>query len=239
MDIREILVEAGLTESEGLVYQTLLTLGQTKSGAIIEHTKLQSSVVFLSLHNLQDKGLVTTVKIGKQNRYGAVSPVALREIHRRRAERFEQALPTLLAQRLATVSEFAALYEDIAGLQALFTTLIEDAKPGEIIRYFDAEGHGQEERATNVYLNFQARVKEKRLTLRGIQRVQSSTKEIYSGRVDLRFTDESIPPDTTIFRDQIVLVSWGRVPKGILIRSPELAEQYRKLWDATWEKLAK
>lgn len=236
MNLHEILADAGLSPAESTVYQALLAIGQVKSGAIIDHTNIPSSVVFLALHGLQNKGLVTTVQIGKQNRYAAVSPVAV-ELFRQRTERFEQALPTLLAQRLTIASEVTALYEDIAGLQALFATLIEDAKPGEIIRYFDAEGHGQEERASLIYLNFQARVKEKQLDLRGIQRIDSKTKEMYKKLVNLKYTRDAIPPDLTIFRDQIVLVSWGRIPKGIRIQSPELAEQYRKLWDETWNKL--
>jgi DNA-binding MarR family transcriptional regulator len=58
-----LLEDVGLTAAEAAVYLALLELDKTKSGAVIEKTGLQPSVVFHALHSLRAKGLLTSVKI--------------------------------------------------------------------------------------------------------------------------------------------------------------------------------
>ncbi|MBW2981314.1 helix-turn-helix domain-containing protein, partial [Candidatus Woesearchaeota archaeon] len=73
MDITP-LEDLGLTNAEIKVYLTLLELGQTKVGPIIEKSDLQSSVVHNALHKLQDKGLISYIKKGQIKHYKATDP---------------------------------------------------------------------------------------------------------------------------------------------------------------------
>ena len=69
-----ILEDIGLSAAEIKVYLTLLELGPSTSGPIIDKSKLQSSVVHRVIKTLIEKGLVTFVKIGKDKQYQATSP---------------------------------------------------------------------------------------------------------------------------------------------------------------------
>lgn len=233
---RELLEDAGLTAAEATVYLALLELGRTKSGAIIEKTHIQPSVVFNALHGLQAKGLLTSVKIGKHSRYTASNPTVIRDILWEKSRRFEQVLPALIAKKAQSIEEGAELYEGLTGIQTMFFSMIEDAKEGEEFLYFDAEEHLQEQRAKLIYLPLHARFKEKGIIARGIQQTKSKTKTIYSKTIQLRTTTQTIPPDTSIFRNKLAFVTWSDTPKAILITSEQLANQYTKFWKEFWDK---
>ena len=63
MDI-SILEDIGLTNAEIKVYLALLELGSSTAGPILEKSKLQNSVVHMTLNKLIDKGFVTFIKEG-------------------------------------------------------------------------------------------------------------------------------------------------------------------------------
>jgi hypothetical protein len=133
------------------------------------------------------------------------------------------------------VQEGAEIYEGIAGIQAMFFDMIEDAKRGEEFLYFDAEEHDQEQRAKLVYLPLHARFKAKGVIAKGIQQSTSKTRKIYGKTINLRTTINTIPPDTSIFRNKLAIVTWTKTPKAVLITSEQLAQQYRRCWQEFWE----
>ena len=116
----------------------------------------------------------------------------------------------------------------------MFFSIADEAQQGDIVYYFDAEEHEHGDRAALVYLPFHARMRAKRVTVRGIHRVDSKTKQIYEDTADIRGTTAVLPPDTSIFRDELILVSWTDTPKAVRIKSKQLANQYLKLWDEHW-----
>ena len=56
-----LLRSAGLTETEIKVYDSLLSLGVTTAGKLVEHSGVHRKNVYEALHKLADKGLVTYV----------------------------------------------------------------------------------------------------------------------------------------------------------------------------------
>ena len=73
----QILEDIGLTTAEIKVYLTLLELGSSTAGPIIEKSGLQNAVVHRAFHSLAEKALITTIKEGKINRYQAIEPKQL------------------------------------------------------------------------------------------------------------------------------------------------------------------
>ena len=71
MDI-SILEDLGLNKGEIKIYLTLLELGTTKVGQIIEKSRMASSAVHNSLNALIDKGLISYIKRSKIKYYQAV-----------------------------------------------------------------------------------------------------------------------------------------------------------------------
>ena len=72
-----ILENIGLSKAEIKIYLALLEIGPSTSGPIIQKSGLQSSVVHRSLKTLLEKGVLTYVKVGKDNNYQATDPKSL------------------------------------------------------------------------------------------------------------------------------------------------------------------
>ena len=73
MDL-QILEDIGLTNSEIKVYTTLLELGSSTAGPIIEKPQFQSSVIHNALNKLTEKGLISYVMEGQRRHYQATDP---------------------------------------------------------------------------------------------------------------------------------------------------------------------
>ena len=52
----------------------------------------------------------------------------------------------------------------------------------------------------------------------------------------VKFSSVSFPGDTLIFRDYIVIFSWEDVPIASLIKSKNLAQQYKNFFLGLWQK---
>ena len=70
----QILSDLGFTNAEIKVYLTLLELGTSTAGPIMEKSGLQSSVVHMTLNKMVGKGLVSYVKEGQRKHYQAANP---------------------------------------------------------------------------------------------------------------------------------------------------------------------
>ena len=70
----KILEDIGLSNSEIKVYIALLELDKSTAGPIIDKSNLPSSVVYMSLHKLLGKGLISFIKEGQIKHYQASNP---------------------------------------------------------------------------------------------------------------------------------------------------------------------
>ena len=234
--IQEILQEIGLTPSEVSTYKALLSIGRTKAGEVVKQSRLYPSACYSALNSLTEKGLVSTITVGKQKQYTAADPDTLLHIIDVRREKLQAILPELKASQAQVIEEEVEFYSGEAGIRNMFFSLVEDAQPGEVMYYFDAEKHDKQEAAQRVYLPLHTRTEDKGVIVKGIHPYDTKTKGVYEGHVEVRRTTTAIPPDTTIFRNKLALVSWSEKPRGVLITSQELADQYLELWREVWQK---
>ena len=72
-----ILEDIGLTGAEIKVFLTLLELGTSTAGKVVEKSGLQNAVVHRAFHSLAEKGLITYVKEGKIKHYQTIEPKQL------------------------------------------------------------------------------------------------------------------------------------------------------------------
>ena len=70
----KILEEIGLTKGEIRVYLTLLKIGETTTGKIIEEAQISSGKIYEILDKLIKKGLASYVIKDKTKYFNAVSP---------------------------------------------------------------------------------------------------------------------------------------------------------------------
>jgi len=93
-----ILEELGLSKGEITVYTTLLSLGTTKVGPIIEKSAMASSAVHNALHTLINKGFVSSIKKGKISFYQPAPARYIGKFIEQKKQRFLELLPELEAK---------------------------------------------------------------------------------------------------------------------------------------------
>ena len=124
MDIT-ILEDLGLTHAEIKVYVTLLELGSSTAGSILEKSDLQNSVVHRALNTLIEKGLINYILEGKRKIYQATDPENFFNFIEDKKKRFEQLLPELKKkQTFAKKEEKATIYKGIRGIKEVYSIMI-------------------------------------------------------------------------------------------------------------------
>ena len=89
-----------------------------------------------------------------------------------------------------------------------------------------------------VFLAYDNLRKEKGLQIFGIFNT-AMRKYVKKGRrIKTRYVDFPVPSHMAIFRDRIILLSWGNLekPSGVLVKSKEIANQYKEFFEEMWER---
>lgn len=162
-----VLADLGLSKSEISVYLRLLEEGPSTSGPIITKSGLQSSVVHRALKELIDKGLVTYVKIGKDNSYQAADPKDLVEFVEEKEKRLIDIIPELELARNRDKARYET--EMFVGKRAVFTALlnlIAEGKPGEEYLSFSLIEPHKDEEIIEFYKTYNLRRRDRKLSVK-------------------------------------------------------------------------
>lgn len=233
----QILEDLGFTNAEIKVYLALLELGTSTAGPILEKSKLQNSVVHMTLNKLVEKGFVTFVKEGKRNHYQATNPKHIVEYINEKKERFEKILPELLLkQETGKEKPEIITFRGIKGIKELLLELLE------------AGGNEHHTFGSSVkslmlgdawWVDYHKKRAQKGISaklifnesLRKWSDTNKYPKAIY------KFTNIGFEPltETIIRNDKIGIIIWTDKPLGVLINQKEAAESYDKFFNMMWE----
>ncbi|MBM3234353.1 hypothetical protein FJZ19_04655 [Candidatus Pacearchaeota archaeon] len=244
MDI-SIFEDIGLTKREIKVYIALLELGSTSVGNILEKTQIPSSKIYEILRKLQDKGLVSYVKIRNKRKYQAANPKSILTFLNEKRARIAESIPLLLEkQKLSERLQFVEIYEGDKAIFNLLRNLIEDSKPKELYLAFM---HGEEHLEPKInlfYKNFIKRRLEKKLDIRLLANIKIKnimlkgyTKKEFK-QTKMRFGNFDFPHGITIFKDKIIIITWKEKSTAIKIESRQIADEFREFFLQLW-KVAK
>lgn len=230
--LRKVLEENGFSKSESLVYLELLIIGETRSGELIKKTGLQSSVVHNALNTLTEKGFVTHILKGKVKHYRALDPKLISEEIKVKYELFNQHLPEFNVfkdQRKDAIE--IEVYEGLKGLFSAHMKLIENGKDKKC-KYFATLDMSEECR--EFFRKMDKDRKYRKMKVRGIASdyMKKGLKDYQDSKI--KFVNSMIPPPMNICGDKVLLYLLNDKPKGILIKSAEIAKQYHNLWDSLW-----
>ncbi len=234
MDI-SILEGLGLTKGEIKIYLTLLELGATKVGRVIEKSGMASSAVHNSINSLKDKGLVSYIKKGKVNFYQAVSPKQLVSFVDDKKKQLLGILPELeMKQKFAEDKQEAEIFVGKKGIIAMLNMLIDDARKGDEYIFFPVRADSKDEEIQKFFLNYDLKRAEKKLKLRGL--ASPEMKQLFRKRKihNMRYPKFPLPSNISICRDKICFFSWGEKPVGYMIRSRQIVDMYKEYFNKIW-----
>ncbi len=121
----KILKDIGLTQSEIKVYTTLLQLGSTTVGRVLEKSGLQNSVIHRALNSLIEKGIISYILEGKRKTYQATSPENLLNYLEEKKEKLEEIIPELKKRQNISQKESATVYKGTRGIREVYRILRE------------------------------------------------------------------------------------------------------------------
>lgn len=230
-----ILGGLGLSRGEVKIYLTLLELGATKVGQIIEKSRMASSAVHNSLNTLKDKGLVTYIKKGKIKFYQGVPPKQLISFIEDKKKQILTILPELeLKQALIKEKQEAEIFEGIKGVMSMLNSIIEDGKRGDEYLFFAFNIEDMNEEIQKFFQRYDMKRRDKGLIIKGI--APKKLKPLFVNRriLKMKYTDLPILSGVAIFKDNVALISWGEKPIGYLIRSKQIFEMLREYFNGLW-----
>jgi len=236
MEEVNILEESGLTLAESKIYFALIDLGTTQIGDIISATKLSPSAVHNSLKSLQEKGLVGSILRGKVKQYNSADPKVLLRLMDEKRKKVEELVPKLIVKRKKESSEYAEIYEGYNGLATAFSESLEFCTPGSEVIYFAASAKYRNEKMEMFYRSLNLKLKERKISSKGLHPIQDKGMIKNTDIIQVKFIEQILPPDMTIIKDRIIMVRWGDEPRAVLIKSEQIADQYRRMWHTLWDK---
>ncbi|MFH1212389.1 MAG: helix-turn-helix domain-containing protein [Candidatus Woesearchaeota archaeon] len=241
MDI-SIFEDIGLTKREINVYLALLGLGSTTIGAILEKTRIPSSKIYEVLNRLQDKGLVSHVKIDNKRHYQSSDPNSILTFLDEKRNSISEVLPQLIEkQKFAKKKQSVEIYEGQKAIMNLLRNIIQDAKPKESYLAFTHTSEHEVKTINLFYKNFIKKRIDKKLDIRLL--ANSHQKKMFQKnyssyeiqKTKMRFTNFDFPHGMTIFRDYVITITWEKNPTAIKIKSEQIAEEFRNFFLQLWK----
>lgn len=238
-----VLEDIGLTQAEIKVYLTLLKLGSSPAGPIVEKSGLQNSVVHRTLHRLIEKGLITYILEGKKKYYQAIDPKLLINYIEDKRKRIEEILPELLTQqKLAKKKQEAVIYRGLRGLREILNKMLDtDSK-----EYYSYGGPQRSHDLLGDYTwkIFHNKRISKKITAKLI--FHSSLKwwggELNKKKLtEVRYTKKEFQQltETIICGNKVGILVYSDNPYGFLIEDQTVADSYREFFNILWPETTK
>ena len=232
------LEELGLSKGEIKTYLTLLELGETKVGNIIEKSGMVSSAVHNSINSLIEKGLISYIKKGKIKFYQAVPPKQLINFIEEKKKRVLEILPELESkQKKVKEKQEAEIFEGIKGIIAMLNLLIEDTKKEDEYLFFAVNVNQENKEIQEFFSMYDIKRKSKGLIIKGLATKEIKNLFIKRKLLKMKYPNFPIPSNTSICNDKIAFFSWEEKPVGYLIKSKQISEIYKNYFHEIWDKV--
>ncbi|MCK4670117.1 MAG: hypothetical protein KAT43_02845 [Nanoarchaeota archaeon] len=235
----KILEEIGLTQSEIKVFLALNKLGSARAVDIIEKSGLQSPVVHRAFHSLAEKGLITSMEIGKIKEYQAVKPERLLNIVEERKEKLLKIIPELKQQsEFAKHKPEARIYKGVKAIRELWNYMLEDTK--EIFGYGGAQ-KSVELLGEFFWDGFHKKRTSKKISIKMVfhQSLKSRVKELNKLKlteVKLTRNDFEELVETVISGNKVAIIIYSDSPYGFLLEEQKAVKSYSKFFELIWNQ---
>lgn len=129
----------GLSTYESTVYLGLIERGRSNISEIAAQADVHRMFVYAALKNLQQRGLVSVIHIGKRKQYAAEHPKNLNQILENLQVSLQDALPTLVSRFEASVSRsLCRQFLGKTGLREVYNDLLHSLKKDDVFFRFES-----------------------------------------------------------------------------------------------------
>jgi sugar-specific transcriptional regulator TrmB len=240
MDV-EVLEELGLTKSEIKTYITLLELGSSTAGLILEKSGLQNSVMHKALNSLIEKSIINYVLEGRRKIYSATEPEHFIQYIDDKKKRFEQLLPELKKKKnILRETEAATIYKGKRGITEVYYKLVN--LPVKDVKEYLTFGGGEECAAfmgMTWWLNMHAKRVANKLPSRqvfdeSVRKIGGDIEKKPITRIRYLSREFASFQETVIVGDYVAINVFTENAYSFLIHDKKVAEGYRKYFELLW-----
>ncbi|MBU0471632.1 MAG: hypothetical protein KKF89_05695 [Nanoarchaeota archaeon] len=239
----KILKEIGLTETEIKIYISLLTLGATSAGKIVEDTGIYRKNLYDALNKLIEKGLVTYVIENKMKIFQAKNPENLEKYLDEKKTKIEEQKQEIKK----TISEMNSLFnkapaeiesEIYRGNEGIKTILKECLDYKEVL-FIGATGD-VENRLPYFWPQYNKKREKLECKWKLLLVHESKQKSITKSK----YYEYKVLPKILsglnviyIYGDYMANVLWLEKPVAFVIKHKSLANNYRKYFNFLWKTI--
>jgi len=235
-----ILEDLGLTPAEIKIYLTLLELGSSSAGRILEKSHLQNSVTHRALNSLIEKGLINYVLEGRRKIYQATDPDNFNQFIEEKKERFQQLLPELKQrQKFSDKNEASTIFKGIRGIKEIYHLMI-STKAKEYNTFGGGKRVTYEVMGENWWNNLHTRRIANKLPSRQIfdETIRKFGQELNKRSFSqVRFLPQQFEQltETVIVGNKVAIIVFTDNPYGFLMEDKVVADSYRKQFELMWK----
>jgi sugar-specific transcriptional regulator TrmB len=246
----EELINAGLKEKEALIYNTLLSSGNLPVNEIIKKTNLKRGIVYKSLYDLIEKGLVSEDSTKKKLFFKPEHPFKLSEIVEQKykeALKNQNTLSTILPQLVSSFKSAGnkpgiKTYEGIEGIKEVFLDIINTKQKIYSIRQTSDLFPGLYDWFQNVYKPLR---RENKIWTNIILTQETSYATDYLLKEpekyrEIRYIKDSVLPEgieMNIYGDKVAFINFNKNSDlfAIVIQNPLIINTQKALFELAWE----
>ena len=239
----DILKELGFNEREAKTYVSLLEIGSTTTGPLIEKTKIPASKIYDVLRKLENKGFANHIVIKNHKRFQAADPKILLNYMEKKYEELEKYVARLEELRKQThEKQYAEFYEGRKAIFSLIRHLIKNAEKGEDYFNFSFDDELKEPALSSFFSSIGKLSHEKGLNIKTLSPankrnlIETVFDEEYFRITNNKFTKRYVPEGLIIIGNDIILVEWEGKPSAVRIRSKTFADNYRELFNTKYDE---
>lgn len=239
----------GLTNTESLLYDTLLKLGEVPVAKLIQESRLKRPTIYKALYSLKKKGLITQRDIRKKIHVRPESPAKLQELADRKYQQLERAkeslnalLPSLaLNYTISTERPVVRVYEGVEGLKQIYKDLLIEGKT--ICAILQAANVEPElyKWLTTKFVKKRTRLK---IHVKAIVASSPASREYLQKSKEeyriARMVDKerfAFQHEIDIYGDKVAIIHYKKDEPliGLVIRHPQIALTMKAWFDLAWE----
>ncbi|MEN9614511.1 MAG: hypothetical protein RLZZ347_818 [Candidatus Parcubacteria bacterium] len=244
--LEKFLQDVGLNEKEAKVYLYLVAVDHASVLDIAKKTLIKRPTVYTTLESLSKKGLVSETTVGKKTHYQAEPPERLETyVERRKLELDEQSkrlkdiVPQIKSvQRESGEKPVVKFFEGKEGVSSANAELFKDVDAGETAYFVypkDLVNEVFSDAERNVYKASRVNNNIKSKTICTSTKYPVTSNDM-ADRLRIDSEKYKLSCDITVLADKVRIVTLGKSPDAIFIKSKDFSETLKTVFQLAFEE---
>ncbi|PJE65473.1 hypothetical protein COU91_01475 [Candidatus Saccharibacteria bacterium CG10_big_fil_rev_8_21_14_0_10_47_8] len=244
----DVLVSLGLSPSERIAYETLVSKGVMAPPQLAKTTGLSRVNGYAALRGLHEKGLATEKEMKKKKVYQAEPPIKLQELLNKQRQEiqereaiFSNVLPLMMNDyQLTTNKPGIAHYEGLEGIKKVYEETLRAPYPKEICVLRSIYDDERLDSFIRDYTAHRAKlgITNRTLTPTTLKHPKLSEEQLLRSFRVLSSKSFSLPTEIDIYGDKVALISLRKDLIATVIQSKDVAQSWQIIFELLWAQAA-